>query len=450
MRPTDLGWLGIVRLGLIQMSLGAIVVLTTSTLNRVMAVELALPAALPAALVVLHHAMQLLRPRMGYGADLGRRHTPWIVGGMATLAAGGALAAVATAWMATRFLPGLALAIVAFAAIGVGVSASGTALLTLMAKRVPAERRGAAATVVWVMMIFGFAFTSGIAGRLLDPFSGGRLVAVTGGVSIAAFLVALIAVAGLEGKAAARDGGEEGRRPDFLGALREVWGEPDARHFTLFVFVSMMAYSGQDLILEPFAGSRFTLSPGESTKLSSVQHGGVLVGMLLVAIVTSIAKGRRAASLKGWVLGGCVGSATALAGLAMAGLTSNPWPLRENVFLLGVANGAFSIAAIGAMMALAGRGRTSREGVRMGLWGASQAIAFAAGGFLGAVLADGARWILRSTGAGYSFVFALEAVSFLWAAGLALKVAFGPRSETAGLGAVELVLAKPGLAKTAD
>ena len=43
----NLSWLGIARLGLIQTSLGAIIVLTTSTLNRVMVVEMALPAMLP-------------------------------------------------------------------------------------------------------------------------------------------------------------------------------------------------------------------------------------------------------------------------------------------------------------------------------------------------------------------------------------------------------------------
>ncbi len=49
----QLGWFGIARLGLVQMSLGSIVVLTTSTLNRVMVVELALPALLPGVLVAL-------------------------------------------------------------------------------------------------------------------------------------------------------------------------------------------------------------------------------------------------------------------------------------------------------------------------------------------------------------------------------------------------------------
>ena len=72
-----------------QTALGAIVVLTTSTLNRVMVVELALPAMLPGVLVALHYAVQLLRPRLGHGSDVGGRRTPWIIGGMAVLALGG-------------------------------------------------------------------------------------------------------------------------------------------------------------------------------------------------------------------------------------------------------------------------------------------------------------------------------------------------------------------------
>ena len=100
-RSGTLGWGGIVRLGLVQMALGAIVVLTTSTLNRVMVVELALPALLPGLLVGVHYAMQGLRPRMGFGSDVGGRRTPWILGGMATLATGGVGAAGATVIMGT-------------------------------------------------------------------------------------------------------------------------------------------------------------------------------------------------------------------------------------------------------------------------------------------------------------------------------------------------------------
>ena len=82
---TPLGWFGIVRLGLVQMALGAVVVLTTSTLNRVMVIELALPALVPGLLVAFHYAVQITRPRMGFGSDRSGRCTPWILGGMAVL-----------------------------------------------------------------------------------------------------------------------------------------------------------------------------------------------------------------------------------------------------------------------------------------------------------------------------------------------------------------------------
>ncbi len=181
-RPV-LSWFGIIRLGLVQTGLGAIVVLTTSTLNRVMVVELAMPAILPGALVAIHYVLQVFRPAWGHGSDLGARRTPWIVGGMAVLATGGLLAAVATAWMETHPLFGVALAVVAFCLIGAGVGAAGTSLLVLLAKRTDEKRRAAAATLVWVMMIAGFIITTGVAGQMLDPFSPLRLVVVSGCVS---------------------------------------------------------------------------------------------------------------------------------------------------------------------------------------------------------------------------------------------------------------------------
>lgn len=437
MRQSDFGWLSIFRLGLVQTALGAIVVLTTSTLNRVMVVELALPAMLPGALVTLHYAMQMLRPRMGHGSDLGQRRTPWIVGGMLTLAVGGIGAALATGLMVNHMALGLALAVLSFLLIGGGVSACGTSLLVLLAKRVAAERRAAGATLVWMMMIAGFAITATIAGKLLDPFSPARLLTVTTGVSLIAVITTLVAIWRVEGHGAAANPAEDEAKPPFLLALKQVWAEPDARHFTIFIFVSMLSYSAQDLILEPFAGSSFAFTPGQSTKLSGVQHGGVFAGMLLVAVMTTLFKGRAAASLKGWVVGGCLASAAAMSGLVVAGIGQLHWPLRENVFLLGVANGAFSIAAIGAMMAMASQGQGSREGVRMGLWGASQAIAFGGGGFVGTVLADLARALLGSSGSAYASVFALEAVGFVGAAWLGLGIAFGKaaaqRSEEPGL-----------------
>lgn len=428
MNGLPLSWIGIVRLGLVQTALGSIVVLTTSTMNRVMVVELELPAALPGLLVGLHYAMQLLRPRLGYGSDVGGRPVRWIVGGMGVLAIGGVMASLSIAWMANSLPAGIALAISAFVLIGLGVGAAGTTLLVLLAKRVGEERRAAAASITWIMMIAGFIVTAAVAGHYLDPFSPSRLVAVTAAVASLALLVTVAATWNIDSLAPAHkrtvepsSNAIEGQVA-FRQALRQVWAEPTARRFTVFVFVSMLAYSLQDLILEPFAGLVFGFTPGESTQLAGVQHSGVLIGMLLAAGAGSLARGRAWGSLRAWTIGGCISSALALMGLAMAALTGEPWPLRATVFALGAANGAFAAAAIGSMMALAGRGRSQREGTRMGLWGASQAIAFGAGGFLGAVAIDLARALIGEVGVAYATVFGAEAGLFLIAASLALHL----------------------------
>lgn len=441
-----IGWAGILRLGLVQTSLGAIIVLTTSTLNRVMVVEFLLPAMIPGALVALHHLVQISRPRWGYGSDIGGRRTPWIIGGMGLLALGGVLASVATAWMSVNLVAGISLAILAFILIGIGVGACGTSLLVLLAKRVGERQRAAAATTVWLMMIVGFIITASIAGHFLDPFSPERLVMVTASTAAIALVVTLMAVYGIEGPAlavkatpvtrtaalatddqtraasSARAAADATRADGFRQAMAQVWSEPKARRFAVFVFVSMLAYSAQDLILEPFAGTVFGLTPGESTKLAGIQNGGVLMGMVLLAFMGSSGLGRRYGTLQDWTVRGCIASAIALVALSAGAFYAPHWPLHLTVFALGAANGLFAVAAIGSMMGLVDTGREHREGVRMGLWGAAQALAFGLGGFLGTLAIDVARFLLESPVLAYACVFTGEALMFLVSAALALRV----------------------------
>ena len=84
--------------------------------------------------------------------------------------------------------------------VGIGVGASGTNLLVLLAKRVAPERRPAAATIVWMMMIFGFILTAATAGAALEPFSFSRLLMVSGSVALLALLVTALALWGIEGE----------------------------------------------------------------------------------------------------------------------------------------------------------------------------------------------------------------------------------------------------------
>lgn len=421
-----LSWVSIIRLGLVQTALGAIIIMTTTTLNRVMVVELALPATLPGLLVGIHHGVQMLRPRLGYGSDMGRRRTPWIIGGMAVLGAGGAVAALGVALMGSLFVLGVAVAALGFFLVGLGSGAAGTSLLALVAAKVAPQRRAPAATILWVMMIAGFAVTATTAGRFLDPFSPERLVAVTAIISLIAVCIAALAVRGVESSVAAPPAPRamaSGPKPSFRAVLGEVWSDATARRFTIFVFVSMLAYNLSDLIIEPFAGQVFGMTIGQSTTLAGLQNAGTLAGMIVMAIFGSGVLGARLASLRSWMVGGCIGSGAMLVALS-ATPEMEAAPLTLIYMGLGFATGAFAAAAIASMMQLAGAGRA---GTRMGLWGAAQAIAFAIGGFAGAVLADIARAALGSAAAGYGAVFLFQAGLFLVAAVLAARLTVAPR-----------------------
>jgi BCD family chlorophyll transporter-like MFS transporter len=421
-RTSGFGWLDIVRLGLVQTAIGGIVVMTTSTLNRIMVVELALPAILPGLLVAFHYFIQVIRPRMGHASDSGAKKTPWIIGGICVLALGGFGAALSTALMASYLVLGIACAALAFFLIGIGVSISGTSLLALLAKGVNDERRAAAATIVWLMMIFGFAFTSIMAGKFLDPYEPYKVVVISGIISIIAVLVTIAALYRLETPELQNSPVHAERKMPFRQALAEVWADGDARRFSIFIFISMFAFSSQDLILEPFAGIVFGYSLGQTTSLSGVQHSGVLMGMLLVAICGSSRLRAYCGSLRLWMIYGCVASGIAMLGLAIGSMVGPEWPLRFNVFLLGLANGAFSIAAIASMMRLAVAGGAGKEGVRIGLWGGAQAIAFGVGGLLGAAASDVARALMESQSLAYASVFSIESGLFIASAYLASKV----------------------------
>jgi MFS transporter, BCD family, chlorophyll transporter len=434
-----IGWAGIIRLGLVQAALGSIVVLVISTLNRVMVVEYARPAVLPGALVALHYAVQLSRPRFGYGSDRSGRRTPWVLGGMAVLVTGGVLCALATVELASHPWPALLLAIVAYILVGLGVGAAGTSLLVLLAGRVKEGSRAAAATTMWVLMIAGFALTSAVVGHFLDPFSPGRLLFVTGGVAVVAFAIAVIAMWKLEGSPNAQvllRSSPQGARADpsrsvFVARFSRVWREPRSRRFAYFVFVSMLAYSAQELLFEPFAGLVFGYSLGQSARLSGLWHASVLVGMVIVGV---ICRGRRHdALLRACMVFGCAASGVAITSLLCAALIGPQWPLRSSVIALGISNGVFAVAAIGSMMALAGLGEPGSSGVRMGLWGAAQALGFCLGGLLATSLVDTVRSLFASVSGAFALVFGIEALLFLAAAMLAARN--GTRGERSDSGA---------------
>ena len=412
-----LSWLSIVRLGLVQMCLGAVVVLMTSTLNRLMVVELSLAATLPGALVAIHYLVQISRPKWGFLSDIQGNRTKWIILGMIILAVGANLAALCIPLYSFNATAATILSFFAYTIIGLGVGASGTSLLALLATHTIQHRRAAAATITWLMMIFGIAVTATVVGKLLDPYSEERLIKIVFGLTLVTVAITFISTLNIE-RGLSSINKNINKSQSFLNGLKVIWANSQTKRFSVFVFLSMTAYFMQELILEPYAGIVFSFTPGQSTSLSGMQNGGVFLGMLAVGIACT---GFKFGALKNWVWAGCMGSCVSLVLIALAGQSPDIVPLAPLVFGLGIFNGMFAVAAIGSMMSLASQNNDSREGTRMGLWGAAQAIAAGFGGLLGTILVDLLRLANFSHADAYGTVFIFEAALFALAASIATR-----------------------------
>ena len=412
-----LSWLSIVRLGLVQMCLGAVVVLMTSTLNRLMVVELSLAATLPGALVAIHYLVQISRPKWGFLSDIQGNRTKWIILGMIILAVGANLAALCIPLYSFNATAATILSFFAYTLIGIGVGASGTSLLALLATHTIQHRRAAAATITWLMMIFGIAVTATVVGKLLDPYSIERLIKIVFGLTVITVAITFISTLNIE-RGLSTVNKNINKSQSFLTGLKVIWANSQTKRFSVFVFLSMTAYFMQELILEPYAGIVFSFTPGQSTSLSGMQNGGVFLGMLAVGIACT---GFKFGALKNWVWAGCMGSCISLVFIALAGQSPEIVPLAPLVFGLGIFNGMFAVAAIGSMMSLASQNNDRREGTRMGLWGAAQAIAAGFGGLLGTILVDLLQLTNFSHADAYGTVFIFEAALFALAASIATR-----------------------------
>lgn len=413
------GWGTIARLCLVNAAIGGMAALPVNLFNRLMTVELALPAILPGLLVALHYGVQLSRPVWGHRSDIGGARAPFIIGGMILLGSGVVLAALTVGVAATSTSTALALWVLAYTAIGLGVGAAGTSFLALLASIAPKDREAAAATLAWLMLIIGAIAASIGVGIALEPYSPARLNMVVSVAALIAILVATIGCIGVERRAPAP--APTLHQPRLSQTLAETWADPRARAFTGFVFLSILAFYLSELVFEPFAGHIHGFSPEDSTKLSGGKDGAALLGMLVAGGFATFGFG----SLRGWAIAGCVLSAGGLLALGAQ------MPIVPASVLLGFGNGVFVVGAIGSMMRLAAEHREA-TGTRMGVFGAAQAIAAGLAGLIATGMLDLLRSALTD-GTAYGTVFAIEAVLFLLAAVFAVRILRVPSAGPAAV-----------------
>lgn len=409
-------WATLARMCLVNMAIGGLAALPVNLFNRLMTVELALPALLPGLLVALHYGVQMTRPIWGHRSDAKGGRTPFIIGGVAVVGLGIVLAAIGIRFGETSLPLALGFWFVAYCAIGVGIGAAGTSFLALLAVAAPAARKGACATLAWLFLIAGAIMASIGTGIALEPYSPDRLVVVVSVVSLVALVLSIVATLGVEGKLGPAPAPQDAKLGE---ALRTVWADPAARRFTGFVFLSILAFYLSELIFEPFAGHVHGLGPEDSTKLSGGKDGAALLGMIAAGLLSTLGYG----TLRFWAVTGCLISAMGLLGLG------GGFPLIPSTVALGLGNGLFVVGAVGSMMTLAAN-HERETGTRMGVFGAAQAIAAGLAGLMATATLDIARAFL-SDAAAYGAVFTIEAVLFLFAALMALQILETRRAPTA-------------------
>jgi BCD family chlorophyll transporter-like MFS transporter len=411
----------LLRLSLFQVSVGMASVLLLGTLNRVMIVELGVPASVVAIMIALPVLMAPLRALLGFRSDnhrsfLGWKRIPylwfgslWQMGGLAVMPF--ALIVLSGDQYVGPPWAGEVLAGIAFLMTGLGMSMVQTAGVALAADRATEETRPRVVALLYVMFLIGMAISSIVVGSLLRNFEPLTLVRVVQGCALATLLLNLVALWKQEKVRPMSAEEIAAPRPKFTAALADLKAIPDAVRLLVVVALGALGFNMQDVLLEPYGGEILGLSVGSTTLLTATSALGALVGFWLAArwLERGIDPFRMAA--RGPLIGICAFSAVVFAA-----------PLDSTVIFflgamgIGLGGGLFSVATLTAAMNLPERGLAGR-GLVLGAWGAAQATAAGSSVAIGGLLRDGVSHLAMSgtlgeglamKTTGYSFVYHIE------------------------------------------
>jgi MFS transporter, BCD family, chlorophyll transporter len=425
----------LLRLSLFQVSVGMAAVLLIGTLNRVMIVELGVPAWLVAVMVSLPLLFAPMRAVVGFRSDnhrsvLGWRRVPYIW--MGTLLQFGGLAIMPFALLVLSgdthgpIVIGQAGAALAFLLIGAGLHTTQTVGLALATDLAPPQSQPRVVALLCMMLLLGMVASALAFGALLAHFSEIRLIQVIQGAALATMALNVVALWKQEARVPARTS-RDLPRPTFRESWREFGQGNRPMRRLVAVGLGTAGFSMQDILLEPYGGQVLHLTVGATTALTALLAVGGIAGFATAAR----ALGRQADPYRLAAFGTLVGLAAFTSVIFSAPLGSTAL-FALGILLIGFGAGLFAHCTLTAAMAMAGPGQI---GLALGVWGAVQAsaagVAIALGGLIRdavAALADQGLLgpALADPATGYSVVYHIE-IALLFAA----LVAIGPLVRTA-------------------
>ncbi|MFK7755034.1 MAG: PucC family protein [Sedimentitalea sp.] len=382
----------LLRLSLFQISVGMAAVMLLGTLNRVMIVELSVPAMIVAVMIAIPVLIAPFRALLGFRSDtyrsaLGWKRVPylwfgslWQFGGLAIMPMGLVLfndTAALDVPFAAEVGAGLA-----FLMTGLGMHMTQTAGLALAADRASDETRPRVVALLYVMFLLGMLVSAIIVGALLRDFSELRLVQVVQGTAVVTVLLNLVALWKQEKMAPMSREDRAAPRPLFRDAWADFTSGGDAGRLLVVVFLGTMAFNMQDVLLEPYGGEILGLSVSSTTLLTAMWAVGALIGFAMAArwLAASIDPYRMA------VRGMLVGLGAFSAVIFAAPLMSVPL-FFAGAAGIGFGGGIFAVATLTAAMSMPTEGLAGR-GLALGAWGAAQATAAGLSIVIGGTIRD--------------------------------------------------------------
>ena len=409
----------LLRLSLFQISVGMATVMLAGTLNRVMIVELLVPASLVAIMIAIPVLIAPLRTFYGHKSDtyksfIGWKRIPYMwfgslfqFGGLAIMPFAIIILSgdqtVGPSWA------GEVLVAIAFLFTGIGMHITQTVGLALAADRATKENRPRVVALLYFMFLFGMGISAVVIGILLADFSKLRLIQVVQGSAVLTLILNLVAVWRQE--QIIINNQKNIKSEKFFLSWKKFISDRKTNSLIWVVFWGTLAFSMQDVLLEPYGGQILGLSVSETTNLTGVWALGALLGLALAAnnskkTVSSVSNAMTA------LLIGIVGFSAIIFSSPM----QFPFLYFLGTLFIGFGTGLFSVSLLIIAMALSSKTNLG-SGFILGSWGAAQAIGAGLGIAVGGILRDVVNKIALSgylgstfenNSIGYIFVYHLE------------------------------------------
>ncbi|WP_435138635.1 PucC family protein [Pseudopelagicola sp. nBUS_19] len=431
----------LLRLSLFQISVGMAAVMLLGTLNRVMIVELSVPAIIVALMIAIPVLIAPFRALLGFKSDnyrsaIGWKRVPylwfgslWQFGGLAIMPM--ALLALAGDTEIDAGFFGEVAAALAFLLTGLGMHMTQTAGLALAADRASEETRAKVVSLLYVMFLLGMGFSALIIGTLLRDYSSLLLVQVVQGAAVMTMILNIIALWKQEKMSPMTKEQRAAPQPSFSNAWRDLTKNTDMLRLVVTIFLGTMAFNMQDVLLEPYGGEILGLSVSATTLLTAMWAGGALLGFGLAARWLSAGIDPYRMGARGVIVG-----VAAFSAVLLSAPLASPTLFYTGAALIGLGGGLFAVATLTAAMTINISGNAGR-GLALGVWGAAQATGAGLSIFIGGATRDLINSaansgllgnVLQAPSIGYSVVYQIEIIMLF-----ITLIALGPLVRTKSL-----------------